>query len=170
MIKTKGSTDVTTYFKLVDPTTGVPVTGATVTGLDMTYVRDRAAAVKNDVTALGGVDAAHGDNKMIEVDGTNCPGLYRADWPDAAFATGVDAVQLCINGAAIDPAYIEVELVDNIAEADMKVDKTTDPDAWRIVFYKKGTEIVLMTKLINDVDGNAIASEYTVIGQQVEAP
>jgi hypothetical protein len=114
MIKTKGSTDVTTYFKLVDPATGIPETGLTVTTLDMTYVRDRAAAVKNDVTALELVTSAHADNKMIEVDATNCPGLYRADWPDAAFAAGVGAVQLCINGAAIDPAYIEVELVDAV--------------------------------------------------------
>ena len=105
-----GATDVTTYFKLVDPTTGVPETGLTITDLDMSYVRDGAAAVKADATALAAVDSAHGDNKMIQVDATNTPGLYRADWPDAAFAAGVSRVQLCINGAAIDPAYIEVEL------------------------------------------------------------
>ena len=105
-----GATDVTTYFKLVDPTTGVPETGLTITDLDMSYVRDGAAAVKADATALAAVDSAHGDSKMIQVDATNTPGLYRADWPDAAFAAGVSRVQLCINGAAIDPAYIEVEL------------------------------------------------------------
>jgi len=48
------------------------------------------------------------------VDGTNAPGIYRADFPDAAFATGVDKVQLIIKGAAIDTAIIECELVDNI--------------------------------------------------------
>jgi len=105
-----GATDVTTYFKLVDPTTGVPETGLTITDLDMSYVRDRAAAVKADATALAAVDSVHGDNKMIQVDATNMPGVYRADWPDAAFAAGVSRVQLCINGAAIDPAVIEVEL------------------------------------------------------------
>jgi len=168
MIKNKGATDVTIYFKLIDPTTGKPAVGLTVTDLDVSYVRDRAAAVKNDVTALSAVDDPHADNKMIEVHGTNCKGLYRSDWPDAPFATGVDAVQLCISGDAIDPAYIEIELSDNIAEADYKIDKTTDPDAWRIVFYEKGTANVLMTKLIKDVDGNAVKSAYTVIGQQVE--
>ena len=107
---TPGSTDVTTYFKLVDPASGVPKTGLTITDLDATYVRDRAAAVKADLTALAAVDSAHGDNKAIQVDSTNAPGLYRVDWPDAAFASGVDRVQLVVNGAAIDPAVIEVEL------------------------------------------------------------
>lgn len=104
-----GSTDQTVYFKLVDAT-GQPATGLTVTDLDMTYVRDRAAAVKADATALGSVDASHADNKIIEVDATNAPGLHRTDWPDAAFASGVDRVQLIVNGSAIDPAVIEVDL------------------------------------------------------------
>jgi len=112
-----GTTDVITYFKLIDPSTGVPETGLTITDLDMTYVRDQAAAVKVDATAHGAVTDAHADNEMIEVDATNCPGLYRADWQDVAFAAGVDRVQLCINGSAIDPAYIEVELFDTEQEA-----------------------------------------------------
>lgn len=111
MIIAPGSTDVTTYFKLVHPTTGVPVTGATITDLDITYVRDRAAATKADLTALAAVDSVHGDNKAIQIDATNAPGLYRVDFPDAAFAAGVARVQLIVNGAAVDPAVIEVELL-----------------------------------------------------------
>jgi hypothetical protein len=110
MIIAPNSTDISTYFKLVNPTTGVPVTGLTITDLDATYIRDRAAAVKADLTALVAVDSAHGDNKAIQIDATNAPGLYRVDWPDAAFAAGVGRVQLVVNGAAIDPAVIEVEL------------------------------------------------------------
>jgi hypothetical protein len=110
MIIPAGETDVTTYFKLVDPTAGTPETGLVITNLDATYIRDRAAAVKADLTALALVTDAHADNKAIEVDGTNAPGVYRVDWPDAAFASGVDRVQLVVNGAAIDPAVIEVEL------------------------------------------------------------
>lgn len=116
MKKTIGSKDVTTYFKLIDPATGIPETGLTITNLDATYTRNGAAAVKADLTALAAADSAHGDNKGFEVDGTNCPGLYRIDWPDAAFAVGVTQVQLCVNGAAIDPAYVEVEMVGSIHE------------------------------------------------------
>jgi len=123
MTVTPGTTDVTTYFKLVDPVTGVPETELTIPDLDMSYVRDGATAVKADATAHAAVDSAHGDNKMIEVDATNTPGLYRADWPDAAFAAGVQRVQLCIMGAAIDPAYIEVEL-------DARVETRATPGAF----------------------------------------
>ena len=110
----KGSTDIIQYFKLVDPTSGDEETGLNITDLDMVYIRDKAAAVKADATAHSAATDNHGDNKMFEVDGTNAPGIYRADFPDAAFATGVDKVQLIIKGAAIDTAIIECELVDNI--------------------------------------------------------
>ena len=110
----KASTDITTYFKLVDPSTGDEETGLTITDLDMSYIRYRAEAVKADATTLTAADDAHSDNKMFEVDSTNCPGIYRADWPDAAFASGVDKVQLIIKGSAIDTAVMEVELWDKL--------------------------------------------------------
>ena len=46
---------------------------------------------------------------MKEV-GTAAPGLYRADFPDAAFVAGVNKVHLIIEGAAIDTAIIECEI------------------------------------------------------------
>lgn len=115
---TTPATNIITYFKLVDPSTGVPETALTIANLDATYVRDGASAVKNDLSTPGGytVTSAHTDNAAIVVDATNAPGLYRVDWPDAAFVAGVSRVQLCINGAAIDPAYIEVELMTPVAE------------------------------------------------------
>jgi len=118
MIISADSTDVTVYFKLVNPSTGVPETGLTITSLYISYVRDRATIVTNSATELAAVDSAHADNKMKEVDSTYAPGLYRADFPDAAFASGVGRVQLIISGAAVDPAYIEVEL-----DASVNVDK-----------------------------------------------
>jgi len=110
MIIAPNVTDITLYYKLVNPATGVPETGLVITNLDLTYVRDRSAAVKADLTALGAVTSAHGDNQAIEIDAANAPGLYRVDVADAAFAAGVERVQLIVNGAAIDPAVIEVEL------------------------------------------------------------
>ena len=110
------ATDVTTYFKLVDPATGDEEVDLVITDLDISYVRDLAVAVKADLTALAGATdadravAAHADNKGTQIDSTNTPGLYRIDWPDAAFATGVAKVQLVVAGAAIDPAMIEVEI------------------------------------------------------------
>lgn len=111
----KGATDQTFYFKMVDSVAGTPKTGLTITSIDATYVRDRAAAVKNDLTALSAATDAHTDNKGIQVDSTNSPGLYRIDFPDAAFATGVDRVILAVTCAGCDPAMKEIELVDNQA-------------------------------------------------------
>lgn len=101
-----GATSIITYWNL-------EVTGLTIADLDASYVRDGAAAVKNDLIAHGAVTDAWDDNEAIEVDSANCPGLYRVDFPDAAFAAGADRVQLCVHDGAsgtIAPQFIEVEL------------------------------------------------------------
>ena len=109
----KNSADVTDYFFILDATDGSPETGVTITDLDLQYVRNGAApSAKVDATALAATDSAHSDNKAIEIDATDQPGLYRVDWPDAAFATGVDQVILTVNGTGFQPAHKEIQLVD----------------------------------------------------------
>jgi|GEM_PF-2782977 len=110
-----GATDQSIYLAL-ETTAGAPATGLTIANLDATYTRTRAAAVKNDLTALGAADSAHADNQAIEVNATNAPGLYRFDIPDAAFASGAAGVVVTINGAAIKPAHKDIQLVANTAE------------------------------------------------------
>jgi len=106
-----GSTDVTVNVQMVDGTDGhTPETGLTITDIDMTYIRERSAAVKADATALGTVDAAHADNKAIEIDSTNAPGVYRFDWPDAAFASGVSFVTLVATCTGCEAEMITVDL------------------------------------------------------------
>lgn len=113
---------------LVDPTTGAPETGLTVTALDLQYIRNlTAAAAKVDATA--GSTTAHSDNTIVEVDGTSSPGLYKVDWPDAAFATGVDKVLLVVSGAAIAPAVEEIQLVDIDVEDATRMGLTALPNA-----------------------------------------
>lgn len=106
-----GSVDVTLYVKLVDAATGAPATGLTITDLDLQYTRNRTVpSAKADATALAGANAAHADGGMAEIDATYSPGLYRVDWPDAAFAAGAAQVALAITGAAIEPELMTVEL------------------------------------------------------------
>jgi hypothetical protein len=108
----KGSVDVSRYIVLRDSADGSPETGYTITDLDLQYTRSGAApAAKVDATALAATNSAHGDNKAIEIDATSSPGLIRVDWPDAAFATGADAVILAVTGTGLDPSYEEVQLV-----------------------------------------------------------
>lgn len=111
-----GSTDQSIEFVLLDATTGEPVTGLTIADLDATYTRTRSAAVKNDLTALGAANSAHADNQAIQIDATNAPGLYRVDFPDAAFASGAAFVTLTITGAAIKPAHQKFALPVNTNE------------------------------------------------------
>jgi hypothetical protein len=61
----------------------------------------------------------------------------------------------------------DVTIIKNILEGDCIIDKT-DPNQWKMVVKNKDTGAVLMTKDLNDVDGVAVKSVTTVIGQIVE--
>lgn len=106
-----GSTDVTTYVVLRLAADGTEATGLTITNIDLQYCRSGAApAAKVDATALAATDTAHTDNYAIEIDATDQPGLYRIDWPDAAFAAGVREVILSVKCATCFTEHIRVNL------------------------------------------------------------
>lgn len=126
----KGTTDVTRYVNLVDSAAGTPETSYTITNLDLQYTRNRTApAAKVDATALAATDSSHSDNKAIEVDATSSPGLYRIDWPDAAFATGADKVILVVSGSGLHPAVEEIQLVNFDPEDGVRLGLTALPNA-----------------------------------------
>ena len=85
----KGAINVSTFFNL-------GVTGLTIANLTATYERPGVAISSTALTALAAITTAHTDNYGIEVSATYAPGVYRVDWPDAAFATGVDRVLLSL--------------------------------------------------------------------------
>ncbi len=108
----RGTTDVTRYVMIVDASDGSPETGATITNFDLQYTRaGEAPASKVDATALGATNSVHADNKMFEVDATSSPGLYRIDWPDAAFAVGAGSVILAVTSSdSFAPAVEDITL------------------------------------------------------------
>jgi hypothetical protein len=108
MIVANGATDVTTYWVLRDSTLHAPKTDVTVTDIDLYYVEQGAAiSAKADATALAAADSAHADNKAFHVG----QGLYRIDWPDAAFDGGVGKhVILIVVCSGVDTTFLEVEL------------------------------------------------------------
>lgn len=111
MIVQGGATDVTTYFALRSTTTGDGATGLTITNIDLQYVRSGAVpAAKVDAAALAATDTAHTDNRAIEIDATDQPGLYRVDWPDAAFAAGVREVILTVKCTGVFTEHLRVEI------------------------------------------------------------
>lgn len=108
---TGGDTDVTTYFALRLTADGTAATGLTITDFDLQYTRSGAApSAKVDATALAATDSAHGDNQAIEIDATDQPGLYRVDWPDAAFAAGVPQVVLTVKVATAFTEHLAVQI------------------------------------------------------------
>jgi len=129
MIK-KGSVNVTDYIYIGDSAAFTPETGITIADLDLQYVRNGAApSAKVDATALAATDTAHTDNYMIEIDATDQPGLYRVDWPDAAFATGVDTVICTVKGTGFQPAHKEYQLVAFDPQDTVRLGLTALPNA-----------------------------------------
>lgn len=102
----KGATDQSVYIRIVDSADGTPETGVTsaTAGLDLEYVRNRAAAADLTESDLAAVDSAHSDGGIKHVGN----GVYRVDLPDAACATGVDGV--LVTGTATDMVVIPARI------------------------------------------------------------
>jgi hypothetical protein len=112
MLVKAGSTVVTTYFHLRLAADATDATGLTITNIDLQYTRTGATpAAKVDASALGAANSAHADNSAIEIDSTDQPGVYRVDWPDAAFAAGVAEVVLTVKCATVFTQSLTVQLV-----------------------------------------------------------
>ena len=111
----KGETDVTVYVRLRDSTTGLAKTGLAFNsaGAACSQVRTRAARVAITL-ATQTVTGAHADGGFVEVDATNCKGLYRLDLTDAVCATGVDnaIVSIEFDGIIEESALIKLTSVD----------------------------------------------------------
>lgn len=110
---TGGAADVTTYFVLRNTTDGTGKTAITIADIDLQYVRSGVAPVAMvAASALAATDSVHADNKAIEIDATDSPGLYRVDWPDAAFAAGVPEVILTVkvSGAFTEHLAVQIDL------------------------------------------------------------
>lgn len=135
----RGETDVSINFVLVDPSTGDEETGLTITALDMSYAKAGSTLVKADATALTAITDAHADWKMFEVDATNAPGLYRADFPDAAFSGIYNFVDIIVKGAAINTAVIGCQLYDDV-KADVTKISGDSTAADNLESYTDGTD------------------------------
>lgn len=127
----KGTTSVTRYVMIVDSGDGSPELDVDVTTLDLQYTRTGAApAAKVDAASLGAIDAAWDDNEMFQVDKLASPGLYRVDWPNAAFASGVEGVILVVSGTGFAPAVEDITLVDNVVGDALDASDRVDVGAW----------------------------------------
>lgn len=110
MLVQAGSIDVTTYFHLRN-TDGTDATGLTIANIDLQYTRSGATpAAKVDAQALAAANTAHTDNFAFEIDATDQPGVYRVDWADAAFASGVREVILTVKCTGVRTESLRVQI------------------------------------------------------------
>ena len=166
MIVANGATDVTTYWVLRDSTAHNPKTDVTVTDIDLYYVEQGAAiSAKADATALAAADSAHSDNKAFHVG----QGLYRIDWPDAAFDGGAGkTVTLIVVCSGVDTTYLEVELSPAVNTVAVGGTTQTARDLGASVLLSSGTgtgQISLSSGAVtagtvSDKTGYALTSAY----------
>lgn len=84
-----GDTDQTIYVRLRDSTTGLAKTGLAYNSAGAVASYTLPGAARAAITlATQTANGAHSDGGFVEVDATNCKGLYRLDLPDAAIASG----------------------------------------------------------------------------------
>jgi predicted kinase len=110
----KGTTSYRAYVFIQDSsvTTGAGLTGLTYQSGSLTAYYVRPGATATSITlATQTATGAYSSGGFVVVDGTNMPGLYRFDIPDAALATGVNAVVVMLKCAAnMVPCVLEIEL------------------------------------------------------------
>jgi hypothetical protein len=110
----KGTTSYRAYIFIQDSsvTTGAGLTGLVFNSGSLVASYVRPGAARQAITLITQtVTGAYASGGFVEVDSSNMPGLYRVDIPDAALATGVDAVVIMLKGAAnMVPVVLEVEL------------------------------------------------------------
>jgi hypothetical protein len=108
-----GSTSQTVYVFIQDSTStaGAGKTGLAynTSGLTACYVLQQAAAVAITLvtqTVTGGFTSGG----FKEVDATKCPGVYRLDVPDAAFASGNSVIIFLVGATGAAPCAVEIAL------------------------------------------------------------
>lgn len=105
-----GATSVSVFFALEDTTTGAATTAKVAADMTGSYWRQAGLRVAITLSDLVGVDSVYSAGGVKEVDGTNMPGLYRLDVPDAAVASGADWVVFAVKVAGCKASRVPVAL------------------------------------------------------------
>ena len=111
------STDVTITVVMRNANTGKAETGIVFGDIDICYWRQGAASpVSVTPAALATLDATHADGGWIEVCDAHMKGVYRLDVPDAAFAEGVDFVEIGVSEANVFSEYKHMHIEKRLSD------------------------------------------------------
>lgn len=111
----KGSTSRSIYVFIEDSsqTDGRGLTGLVFNTSSLTayYCRNGATPAAITLATLSAANSVWSSGGFIAADGTNMPGLYRLDVPDAVLASGVDDALIMLRGAAnMRPVTVRLRL------------------------------------------------------------
>lgn len=109
-----GSVDLSIPVILRSTADNTEATGKVNTDVTASYCRQGGIRVDIPAVSLAAVNSAHSDGGFKEIDGTNMPGLYRFDLPDAAIAAGADWVVISIKVSGCYAFYQIFHLTANI--------------------------------------------------------
>jgi hypothetical protein len=132
IVKGKTSKSIDVFIRDTSVTTGAGLTGLVFNTSSLTayYHRQGSAAAAITLATLASATAAWSSGGFIAVDGTNMPGLYRFDLPDAVLATGVDEVIVMLKGATnMEPVLLEIQLTSVNLNDSVRAGMTALPNA-----------------------------------------
>lgn len=172
-----GDTSVTLYIKLRDSSTGAAKTGLLFNsaGVAASYVRPKAAPV-DIVLVTQTVTGAWTSGGFVEIDNAKCPGLYRVDVPDGAFAVGVGYTLVNITFSNVLAESLEVildpmpDVISGLIQTDsgntvstFKTSLTSavdnfHKDAW--ILFRSGN----LAGLARQISGYTGASKFITVG------
>jgi hypothetical protein len=158
----KGTSSKIIEVILRDSTTGAGKTAVAYTDVTASYVRE--GSTRTAITlAAGTAGDAYSSGKWCEVDATNCPGLYQLHLPDAALATGVNAVTTTMIASGVIDKVVRISLLDvDLRDAtDAGLSNLDAAISSRSTFNSASDQVTVATN--NDKTGYSISGTKTTL-------
>lgn len=112
-----GSTSVSWSCALRKTSDSTEHTGRAAADVTLSYWRQGGERVGVSASTLVSASSSWSVGGWKEVDSTNMPGLYRMDFPDAAFAAGADFVHIAVKSSGTFVFHERVPLTTNIIQS-----------------------------------------------------
>jgi hypothetical protein len=158
----KGTSSKIIEVILRDSTTGAGKTAVAYTDVTASYVRE--GSTRTAITLASGIAGdAYSSGKWCEVDATNCPGLYQLHLPDAALATGVNAVTTTMIASGVIDKVVRISLLDvDLRDAtDAGLSSLDAAISSRSTFNSASDQVTVSTN--NDKTGYSISGTKTTL-------
>lgn len=121
-----GATSVSLTHVMRSAADSTEQTGKVAADMTLSYLRQGGVRVAVGATNLAAVNSVFSAGGVKEIDSANMPGLYRIDWPDAAFVAGADHVTLGIKIGTDFVSYERIPITSNVIQSGDSFAKTAN--------------------------------------------